>query len=390
RCLEKDRLRRYASAQNLAGDIARHLDHHPVSARPPSVPYRLQKLIRRNRRNLVVAGTALTVGLVAGIGLYLKERRAREDAFAAAQARYAVAAADRSTQAAAPMPADDREKVGALGEPEALDFSGNLSFPARSVRDGLAGASEYLLAAHPLAPLEEYVAVIRQCVVNGYRNHGFPQVGISTEVDRNKGRVRVNIDEGPRFVQGDVRVEGAGEVPTEEIVRSLTEPAPPMADPLAEAVETALAMQRAPQQQQKTAMMLQALNERIPSIRTRPGAAAGQPMIAMPGAPARDDITLWQRGQPVSFAKTFLGGIEATVRARLARKGHLLANVRAELEPEPAARCAHLVVRVQEGPRAVLGEIRVIGNQRNPSAAIIGCASLNPGMELTPEMLTRA
>src|SRR5678815_4010997 len=46
KCLEKDRTRRYAAANDLAMDIQNYLDDEPVIARPPSNVYRLQKLLR--------------------------------------------------------------------------------------------------------------------------------------------------------------------------------------------------------------------------------------------------------------------------------------------------------------------------------------------------------
>ena len=49
KCLEKDRTRRYATANGLAMDIERYLKEETVLARPPSRLYRLQKLVRRNR-----------------------------------------------------------------------------------------------------------------------------------------------------------------------------------------------------------------------------------------------------------------------------------------------------------------------------------------------------
>src|SRR5208337_1236431 len=43
KCLEKDRARRYETANGLAADLKRHLNNEPVVARPPSTVYRLQK-----------------------------------------------------------------------------------------------------------------------------------------------------------------------------------------------------------------------------------------------------------------------------------------------------------------------------------------------------------
>jgi eukaryotic-like serine/threonine-protein kinase len=64
RALEKDRARRYASASELAGDIARHLRNEPVTAHPPSTAYRARKYLRRHRVGVTVA-MALVLLLVA-------------------------------------------------------------------------------------------------------------------------------------------------------------------------------------------------------------------------------------------------------------------------------------------------------------------------------------
>jgi len=62
KCLEKDRARRYETANSLALDIRRHLDSEPVLARPAGMAYRLRKFARRNRA--VVAAAALTAAPV--------------------------------------------------------------------------------------------------------------------------------------------------------------------------------------------------------------------------------------------------------------------------------------------------------------------------------------
>ena len=49
KALEKDRTRRYETANGLAADVKRHLENEPVAARPPSTAYRLQKAFKRNK-----------------------------------------------------------------------------------------------------------------------------------------------------------------------------------------------------------------------------------------------------------------------------------------------------------------------------------------------------
>ncbi len=68
KCLEKDRTRRYETANGLAADIGRHLDDQPVSAGAPSAGYKLRKFARRNRLQLIAAGSVLTALLLATVG----------------------------------------------------------------------------------------------------------------------------------------------------------------------------------------------------------------------------------------------------------------------------------------------------------------------------------
>ena len=94
RCLEKDRTRRYETANGLAQDIERHLKHEPVVARPPSMGYRLQKSFRRNRLMFTAAGA---VGLALVLGAVISTWQA----FIATSARRAEEAARRRADQAA-------------------------------------------------------------------------------------------------------------------------------------------------------------------------------------------------------------------------------------------------------------------------------------------------
>ena len=78
KCLEKDRTRRYETANSLALDIRRHLDNEPIEARPPSNFYRFQKSVRRNKLAFVSAAAialALLIGLAVSVEMGLKARR---------------------------------------------------------------------------------------------------------------------------------------------------------------------------------------------------------------------------------------------------------------------------------------------------------------------------
>ncbi|RYD37637.1 MAG: serine/threonine protein kinase, partial [Verrucomicrobiaceae bacterium] len=79
KCLEKDRSRRYETANGIAADILRHLHHEPVTARPPGRIYLLQKLAKRNRRTLTAAVTLLAGLLVAVVSLAAGNARIRHE-----------------------------------------------------------------------------------------------------------------------------------------------------------------------------------------------------------------------------------------------------------------------------------------------------------------------
>jgi eukaryotic-like serine/threonine-protein kinase len=86
--LEKDRTRRYETANGLAMDIQRYLTNEPVAARPPSTIYKFQKLVRRNKAVFATAGTgvaALVVGLILSLYLFVQEKSALQRAVDAEQ-----------------------------------------------------------------------------------------------------------------------------------------------------------------------------------------------------------------------------------------------------------------------------------------------------------------
>jgi tetratricopeptide (TPR) repeat protein len=69
KALDKDRTRRYATANTLAADIRHHLNHEPVLAGPPSTVYKVGKFVRRHR--VGAALTAATAMLLIAVAVTL-------------------------------------------------------------------------------------------------------------------------------------------------------------------------------------------------------------------------------------------------------------------------------------------------------------------------------
>jgi hypothetical protein len=128
RCLEKDRARRYASVNGLLLDMQHHLEHRPVSARPPSMVYRVQKLVRRRRAEL------LTGGVIAGVALLALAWNTRQ----AVRARRMERLAEEQAEIARTAQTFIKEQLPhlyrmRLGEPSTAEPTPGRTAPTRSI-----------------------------------------------------------------------------------------------------------------------------------------------------------------------------------------------------------------------------------------------------------------
>src|SRR5262245_36502559 len=83
KALEKDRTRRYCTANGLALDIHRFLSNEAVSARPPSKLYKFKKIAQRNKLLFTAIGVIallLVTSLIVVWASLTKERRSRREA----------------------------------------------------------------------------------------------------------------------------------------------------------------------------------------------------------------------------------------------------------------------------------------------------------------------
>jgi tetratricopeptide (TPR) repeat protein len=87
RAMAKEPERRYASAEELAGDVSRYLQGQPVVARTPSLAYLLRKLAARHRAAVAVAAVSLCL-LVAALGVVVRQRQVARRAQARAEKRF--------------------------------------------------------------------------------------------------------------------------------------------------------------------------------------------------------------------------------------------------------------------------------------------------------------
>jgi eukaryotic-like serine/threonine-protein kinase len=109
KCLEKDRTRRYETANGLAVDIQRHLKHQPVVARPPSMAYRARKFVRRHNAMMGAAGlvaATLVLGILVSTWQAVRATRAEKTA----REKTSIAEAERQRADEAARVADSQRE----------------------------------------------------------------------------------------------------------------------------------------------------------------------------------------------------------------------------------------------------------------------------------------
>jgi eukaryotic-like serine/threonine-protein kinase len=119
KCLEKDRTRRYETANGLTMDLRRHLNNEPVVACPPSHFYRFQKAIQRNKLAFgaaLLVACSLVFGLSLSTWMYLREKQARQEAIVRAQSERKAKEAETTSRKQAQAVSD--YLVSALRSPD--------------------------------------------------------------------------------------------------------------------------------------------------------------------------------------------------------------------------------------------------------------------------------
>lgn len=152
RACDPQRERRYGSAVELAEDLQRFLDGHPLAAVPAGRGYRLRKFVRRQRKPLALAAVA-ALALVAGLavalwGLVEAERQARRSQATADFLATVLAGID-------PDQARDLDKTllrsvvdqaGQRAEVELADQPEALAEIESVIAESYTGLGEYILA----------------------------------------------------------------------------------------------------------------------------------------------------------------------------------------------------------------------------------------------------
>jgi non-specific serine/threonine protein kinase/serine/threonine-protein kinase len=185
KCLEKERSRRYETANSLERDIERYLHDEAVDACPPSTRYRLRKFARKHKRAFTTAAgfvVILTMGGILSIWLAVRARQAEAAAVdalkaEAAQRQEAEQQRDRADLAAA----EAREVSRFLSEDLLGQADPNRNTPdKRMTVEELLRKAEQTIAGNPrFARHPAAEATLRAMIGNTYF-----RLGLLSEAER--------------------------------------------------------------------------------------------------------------------------------------------------------------------------------------------------------------
>jgi len=177
KALEKDRQRRYDTANGLEMDIRRYLAGEAVVAAPPSTAYRFKKFIRRNRVT-VSAGSAVAAALLIGVvGFAWQAKAARDQRDIAVQAQIAEVEQRRQADAAR-AEAQTQQAKAVVQEAEAKKQAAIAKAVAKFQTDMLAAADPQKLLGDKVTVLQAMQAAVKALDDGSLQNQPLVEAGV--------------------------------------------------------------------------------------------------------------------------------------------------------------------------------------------------------------------
>ena len=250
--------------------------------------------------------------------------------------------------AAAPGDIPAAPTAAALANPSRWRFVGCEAFPADDLRDALAASVDVIVASRSSGTVDRLIEVFTRELTLGYRSVGYPDAVVAADIDRDARQLVITIDEGKLFRQGKVAVRGATSIDVDRLISAIKQKYAPA--------------------------------EAIPVFAGTPAAGEAPLHWLKPsGQPETLHDAIWNPGQPASFAPSIGKTWEPLVQLFLKRQGYSDPVVTASVEPAEDG-TAKLVITIRdEGPRIVLGEIEVTGNERNSTEDVLEYLQLKVG-----------
>lgn len=229
--------------------------------------------------------------------------------------------------------ADRSPVVGDIGNPPELVIDGAKTFSPAEVAHSLLTNLDIANAMHPTAPLDELLQLLVSKTEDGYRSEGFGDVSVRIVQDT-PPRLRLVIDEGPRYMAGEIQVVGAKTIDAEWL---------------------------------KTQLL--------------PDRLAGRDPRKKSPAQSTGNVKHWPAGKPAWFRAEAVEALRAYIDVLLLYQERIHPKFNVEVTRDENTKTAHLRIIIDdEGPPAVVGAISVTGNKKNSIADVLDFLGVHEGI----------
>lgn len=271
------------------------------------------------------------------------------------------------------VPDELKETVADVGDPRNLEIRGAKTFKADDIKKALFGNLTVRYTSVPSADFLQCKNLLKNAAVAGYRQAGFPYPKIAVRTDRKEKRFRMEIEEGDRYLAGEILARGATGISAEKLAARLQSKHAP-------ASACFSSFQNVNGEQ--TEVWVDASGNNVEP----------EPPVWTPGKPAA--FVGWTDSPADSFADAFVPNpaakIDEDVQKALEEQGFFFAKFRTQYELDKDKKTAALAIDVlNEGPRAEIGSIEVVGNEKNTEEEVLNYLGVRPGMPFAREDLLR-
>lgn len=248
------------------------------------------------------------------------------------------------------------QTVRELTDPDAIVFRGAQAYTPRQIAQGLRHDEELRRAAVSTNRMADFLDLLQKHVLAGYLDAGFSKATVSVAFDDSEeSQIIVEIEEGPQFTDGEIRITG---VP----------------DEIAQCLRQRLIHGSRHSATEDTPGLTDA---RPDFVRLQGGGDSAE-------AKEKEETPLWKPGHAADLGTQRTEQIRQRIQAALADAGYPSARFRVHTEFHQTA--AHLTLDVYDrGVQSVVSEIYVAGNQRDTDEEVIRYVGLEIGESWTAQ-----
>ncbi len=253
-----------------------------------------------------------------------------------------------ATLAGAAWAQDEAMLVKHRGDLERLAIRGAKTFSEAEIKAALAVEIDVAVAARSDALLDNLRQTLAEKIRDGYLCKGFADVEVAVQLDGAADQLVAEIDEGPQYLAGELKIEGLDASLADRLRDDLT------------------------------GGMAPAEGEPQATPTNHSGESA---------APANKKRTVWATGKPAQLDRYSQNWMRERTDAMLKDSGYLRPQFTLELSPDRQRRTVELKVGFTElGSPEQLEELTVLGNEKFPRDEILEFLDMQPGTRLTREV----